>query len=112
MLYLLKDTLNTPQFDLQAFKGFFVSLILPRCYWRFYWNQQEAHCDRSLLNKIIASTTIMCNMHIVAHENIELGHRELFKHDTKDIDWLSSEGAQLFTMDFKKAIKPHVIVPV
>ena len=28
MLYLLKDTLNTPQFDLQAFKGFFVSLIL------------------------------------------------------------------------------------
>ena len=29
MLYLLKDTLNTPQFDLQAFKGFFMSLILP-----------------------------------------------------------------------------------
>ena len=112
MLYLLKDTLNTPQFDLQAFKGFFMSLILPRHYWRFYWNQQEAHHDRSLLNKIIASTTIMCNMHIVAHENIKLGCRELFKHDTEDIDWLSLEGAQLFTMDFEKPIKPHVIVPV
>ena len=55
---------------------------------------------------------IMCNMHIVAHHNIKLGRRELFKHDTEDIDWLSSEGAQLFTMDFEKAIKSHVIVPV
>ena len=54
----------------------------------------------------------MCNMHIVAHENIKLGRRELFKHNTEDIDWLSLEGAQLFTMDFKKAIKPHVIILV
>ena len=51
-------------------------------------------------------------MHILAHENIKLGCRELFKHNTEDIDWLSLKGSQLFTMDFEKAIKPHVIVPV
>ena len=51
-------------------------------------------------------------MPIVTHDNIKLGCQELFKHDTEDTDWLFSEGAQLFTMDFKKAIKPHVIIPV
>ena len=54
----------------------------------------------------------MCNMHIVAHDNIKFSRRDLFKHDTEDTDWLSLEGAQLFTMDFKKAIKPHVIIQV
>ena len=106
MLYLLKDTLNTPQFDLQAFKGFFMSLILPDIIGDFIG------ISKKLAMTEVFWTTIMCNMHIVAHDNIKLGCRELFKHDTEDIDWLSSEGAQLFTMDFEKAIKPLVIIPV
>ena len=45
---------------------------------------------------------IMCNMHIVAHENIKLGQGDLFKHGIEDRDWLSPKGVQIFTMDLER----------
>ena len=112
MVMLLKEAMNRPDWDVSGFKGFFLSLVLPRNHWRFCYNQHAARTTRKQVNRALASVGRHCNMHIVAHENIKKSRLHLFIDDTNDPNWLSAEGVRIFTMAFEKALRPHFITPV